>query len=84
MNEPGGIERNSPEFCRLLRITVAICAPIGSPWKSTIAIGTGSKLGLLMSIVSCARAAGAASTADAAANNTVRRWGIIMSNLFFQ
>ena len=79
MNEAGGIERNRPELCRSLRMTDAICAPTASPWKSTIAIGTGSKLGLVMSIVSWARAAEA--VAAVSATPRIVRRGSIMSNL---
>src|SRR5262249_21194610 len=79
MKEPGGIERNRPELCRSLRMTDAICPPTASPWKSTIAIGTGSKLGFVMSIVSWARAADDV-TAVSATPRIVRR-GSIMSNL---
>ena len=52
MNALGAIDLNRPEFCRSLRTTPAISAPTLSPLKSTIAIGTGSKLGLVMSMVS--------------------------------
>ena len=84
MKEPGAIERNRPEFCRSLRITPAIWPPIGSPWKSTIAIGTGSKLGRVMSMVSCAVRRRRRHGASAAAHSIVRRCrGSIMSNLFF-
>src|SRR5471032_543103 len=82
MKEPGGIDRNRPELCRSLRMTVAISAPTASPPKSAMAIGIGSKLGLVMSMVSCA-CAGIASAAKAAAHRAVRRCrGIIIWNLF--
>ena len=59
-------------------------APTRSPAKSTIAIGTGSKLGLVMSMVSCARAgAGGRGSECGAAQDRPRRRGSIMSNLFF-
>src|SRR6266850_921039 len=51
MKALGWIERNRPEFCRSLRTTPAISAPTRSPAKSTIAIGTGSKVGRVMSMV---------------------------------
>src|SRR5471030_3332068 len=82
MKEPGAIERNRPEPCRSLRMTVAISAPTASPPKSTMAIGTGSKLGLVMSMVSWA-CAGIADATRAAAHRAVRRCrGIIIWNLF--
>ena len=70
MKALGGIDRNRPEFCRSLRITPAISAPTLSPLKSTIAIGTGSKLGLVMSMVSwaCAGAATRGSQRNATQN----------------
>ena len=48
-----------------------------------MAIGTGSKLGLVMSMVSCARAGAAAPAASATPPRIVHRLGSIMSNLLF-
>ena len=83
MKELGAIERNRPEFCRSLRITPAMSAPTRSPAKSTIAIGTGSKLGLVMSIVSCARAGAADPAASATPPRIVDRRENFMANLLF-
>jgi hypothetical protein len=84
MKEPGGIERKRPEFCRSLRTTLAMSAPTRSPAKSTMAIGTGSKVGRVMSIVSWARAGTAAApAASAAPPRIVERRGSIMSDLLF-
>src|SRR6266850_2231289 len=83
MKALGWIERNRPEFCRSLRTTPAISAPTRSPAKSTIAIGTGSKVGRVMSMVSCARAGIVGPAASAAPPRIVDRRGSIMSNLLF-
>src|SRR5580692_2823188 len=83
MKELGEIERNRPEFCRSLRITPAMSAPTRSPEKSTIAIGTGSKFGLVMSMVSCARAGAADPAASATLPRIVDRRENFMANLVF-
>src|SRR3977135_805879 len=83
MKELGEIERNRPEFCRSLRIAPWMWAPTRSPEKSTIAIGTGSKLGLVMSMVSWARAGAADPAASAAPPRIVDRRENFMANLVF-
>ena len=83
MKALGGIERNRPEFCRSLRITPAISRTDRSPLKSTMAIGTGSKLGLVMSMVSCARGGRRSAGGQRNAAQNRRRRGSIMSNLVF-